>query len=736
MDLIDSQGRARHAAAARTAQWTLTVACGVALCLGSCGSTGTAGYGDVGAHLPDMGSMLPGDVAAPFKDVADIGLADHGTAKPDIPVPAQDVAIAAHDAQGLDVSAAADAADTGALCATLSCVQNSDCPSILPEEVTGCLVSLCLEGCCQKVMAQEAAPCDDGNPCTTADTCTAAACVGTAANCDDGLACTDDACDAVQGCTHMLLAGSCLISGVCIADGATSSESLCKHCDAMVNATGWSVAANCCVSAAQCPAPGACDIAQCDLGTGQCSVSKKMGCCATDADCSDGNGCTIDSCDPSTGACSIVPKTCSAPSPCQKGACDAKTGECGGVLKPGYCYIDGACVLDGTGPADGPCKVCAPLQSGTAWTANAGTYCDDGNSCTFSDVCNSAGECKGKAQPGCCKADADCPVASDPCKPTHCNLGAGLCVTVPKSGCCLSGVCCDLGSHTTLAAGSPCSTTVLATEYQCSGTAVQKRDTLPGCDGSSPDGCSTAYSSQGPWVTVQDCAAGTQCAPKGSGIQPTCEAVGSCSGSCGGKSANGNCQCDASCGQLGSCCSDFKALCGCSSGECCDLSASYPKPAGSSCSGAGSVQQYQCAANTLQQRTGTPSCDGANSCSAAPSNLQWSSWSNFQACPVGTTCTSSGGSGACKAPPAGTCLGHCGTKSTASCYCDAACVTLGDCCSDYTSSGCAGVSSCGSTVNSCTGNCGGQSTTSTCWCDTSCDTFGDCCPDKAVCQCY
>lgn len=36
-------------------------------------------------------------------------------------------------------------------------------------------------------------------------------------------------------------------------------------------------------------------------------------------------------------------------------------------------------------------------------------------------------------------------------------------------------------------------------------------------------------------------------------------------------------------------------------------------------------------------------------------------------------------------PSEGSCQGYCGTKSSASCYCDTACTDAGDCCSDYQS---------------------------------------------------
>lgn len=72
------------------------------------------------------------------------------------------------------------------------------------------------------------------------------------------------------------------------------------------------------------------------------------------------------------------------------------------------------------------------------------------------------------------------------------------------------------------------------------------------------------------------------------------------------------------------------------------------------------------------------------------------------------------------------CLNHCGDTSYAfgtppnQCFCDAACVTLGDCCDDYQPL-------CGN--ESCESWCGLQAPAG-CWCDEACTTLHDCCPFK------
>ncbi|MEZ4221620.1 MAG: hypothetical protein R3B13_11885 [Polyangiaceae bacterium] len=74
------------------------------------------------------------------------------------------------------------------------------------------------------------------------------------------------------------------------------------------------------------------------------------------------------------------------------------------------------------------------------------------------------------------------------------------------------------------------------------------------------------------------------------------------------------------------------------------------------------------------------------------------------------------------------CAGICGSTNPApgpqQCYCDADCVTNGDCCDDaYTECG-----------GSCVGKCGASDTSGTveCYCSSDCVGFGDCCKDYAT----
>lgn len=115
--------------------------------------------------------------------------------------------------------------------------------------------------------------------------------------------------------------------------------------------------------------------------------------------------------------------------PCVDGA-DCGSGFCvEGVCCDAAC--DGGscqrCTLAGGAPEDGTC------------TAITGDACDDGNSCSGNDMCQS-GQCVG--------APFDCIPSSDCVTPTGCDPADGTCHEVPKAdgtacpeGLCMGGVC-------------------------------------------------------------------------------------------------------------------------------------------------------------------------------------------------------------------------------------------------------------------------------------------------------
>lgn len=637
---------------------------------------------------------------------------------------------------GGDSDPAARSVDSGPVCEPGKfCQTDADCP------VTQCAIGECKGGCCVVAPAKDGSTCNDGNACTSADSCAKGVCAGKAKNCDDGKDCTSDGCDAKAGkCFHEIAEKYCLISGKCVAEGEKSQSSICKSCDPAQATDAWTVAANCCANDTECPAGGVCDKPVCDPNLHTCGFAKVTGCCTQDSECDDSNACTKDVCDVTAGTCAYTAVNCVDPNPCQAATCESKTGQCVAATKPGWCLVDGACQPEGAQNPANPCFVCSSVQSDKQWTAAAGSACNDSNPCTFGDTCTAAGQCAGKPQQGCCQSNADCAPSGDPCAANVCDLKVGLCIAKTVAGCCTSGTCCNAATNTVKAAKSPCGGGPIAIEYQCSGQVIQSREISPGCDGNGPTGCSTQapYLVAGPWQNMQTCGAGTACTPAGSGQKPTCQSTqpaGSCANSCGSKSATGACYCDSICTVAGDCCKDFMALCGCASGECCDVANKFPKAAGTACGAA--KTEFQCNNKAVQKRTGMPTCDGKNVCSSAATDIKWGTWSTTQTCASGQNCLvpADASTGSCVAAPAGSCVGHCGAKSTASCYCDSVCKALGDCCGDFDTVGCAGVQTCGAkAATSCKGVCGSQSA-GLCWCDTLCDSIGDCCADKAVCGC-
>lgn len=768
----------------------------------------------------------------------------------------------------IDKENAADASDDVAIaaCAT-PCAVDSDCPT------TACNSASCKTGCCVFNAVVDGAICDDGVGCNGPDLCTAGLCSGGEADCSDKLDCTIDFCDDKSGnCKHTLKGEFCKIAGKCVATDGSNEYDKCQVCDPSLQDNAWSKKPGCCTQNSDCPNGSGCDLGTCDIDTATCKVVKKLGCCLTDAECDDGNLCTADSCDVVSGICTSKPKECPAPSACQKGTCSAKTGVCQGEITPGHCLIDSVCYNEADAQAKNGCKVCNPLLVKEDWSINVGAFCNDNNDCTAGDACNVAAACKGSPIPGCCKNDGDCPVAMEPCQTSKCNLALGLCAKIAKPNCCTVGVCCDVNAGVLKAAGTACADNVLSTEFKCNGATIQKRETVPGCNGTSNEGCSgnLAFVSVGGWVNVQICPANTQCTDVGGGILPSCKPigpVGSCAGSCGGQSKNGSCFCDGGCKGAGTCCSDFAPLCGCANGECCNLASNYPKPKGTACGAMAIQTQYQCSGANIQSRTGQASCDGANGCSSQANDILWGPWNTLQTCAVNTVCTSVGsgvlptckanapagscvgscsgkslngscycdsictGAGdccgdfkpvcgcasgdccdinpgiikakgtlcgsasfktqwqcsaanvqkktgqqicngastcsvnvndlvwspwgttqscvlpakciaaadasaaSCVAPPPGSCMGKCGGKSNDLCWCDSFCKAAGDCCADFDAIGCAGVQVCGANAaKTCKGKCGGQGV-GLCWCDALCKDVGDCCADKAICNC-
>ncbi|MSP90984.1 MAG: hypothetical protein EXR79_04140 [Myxococcales bacterium] len=688
---------------------------------------GSGARGDFGADPGQEGSPPGADAAEGVKGDVTVPSALDGSRGPDTKVGAGDGEAGAPTDSGMDSYAGANPdADAVPTCDLQACTADSDCGAAPGP----CDEVACETGCCVVHAKPAGGACDDDNACSVSDKCTAGLCVGKAKVCDDGTDCTTDSCTAGSGaCAHALQAGSCLIDGACWNDGAAQPAKPCAVCKSKASTTAWTPKPACCTADSACPAPGTCDLPNCDVATGVCGLKKKAGCCTKAVDCDDGNKCTTDSCTVATGTCTIVAKTCPASLPCQQATCDPAVGACGLAVKPGSCLIAGACYVAGDSAATNECALCVPAKSPTQWSADPGAFCDDGEACTYDDACSATKACAGAPKPGCCLSDADCD-APGACKTAACNVAQHVCTVTDNPGCCTAGTCCNVATQTVKPAKTACGDAVLATEYKCEGAKVMQRVTTPGCTGTGPDACSPTTAAVGAWTTVKSCAANTVCTATGSGQLPACVAVGptgTCDGACGGQAKDGTCWCDAACTASKDCCKGFAAQCGCTSGECCDVAKTYPKSAGTACGAA--TTQWQCASTALQSRTGTASCDGKNACNGA---VVWSMWTTVKTCGPGTLCAATATGGECKVPPSGTCLGKCGGQGLGACWCDALCLKIGDCCSDYLKSGCA---PCGhDKANSCKGTCADQGAGG-CWCDAACDTFGDCCPDKYGCGC-
>ncbi len=618
--------------------------------------------------------------------------------------------------------ATVDAGDRGGtpdLC--LACSGNSDC-------VAGsCETAACVAGCCKVAAAEPGSACDDGLACTGPDLCGAAGCAGPPLDCDDGLSCTTDACDAAAGgCSHAIADGFCAIDDACVEASAAKPGAPCQLCDPTKDAKAWSDLAGCCQVDGDCKTTGVCDAPTCDTTTSTCVPGTKLGCCTSDKACDDGDLCTLDSCDLATGVCSITPKACADASSCELGVCDASTGLCTTQVAANQCAIAGSCLAGGAINPLEPCLTCQPLVSQTQWSSAVGQACDDGEPCTLDDACSPKGACLGTFKPGCCKNDGDCQTLASACVTATCQVAANVCVTNEVPGCCDSGACCDVTTKSQKPKGTMCSATIVVLDFACEGQAIRRRELYPGCTGQSATICSSdgAYLFAGDWTTVQTCPQDTVCTPTGSGQQPTCKPKGTCVGACGGWASGNACSCSPGCEAAGTCCSDYKQVCACSSGACCDGSSGTFLAKGAACGSA--APQYQCSGATVQKRDGVSVCSGAAATCPSPT---YGAWSNVQTCPSGTTCTAAAnGSSASCTGSTNSCSGKCGGQGSGACWCDDACSGFGDCCADYVKL-CKG---CGSITNSCNNKCGGQGVGG-CWCDSACATLGDCCADKPAC---
>lgn len=137
----------------------------------------------------------------------------------------------------------------------------------------------------------------------------------------------------------------CFLEGACWANGTLSPKSPCQSCNADVSKTKWTVTKDgaTCQDAALCTSSETCSSGQC--------VGKAN-------DCADKDPCTLDSCDKGSGACVQAPIV-----------------GCGG-----NCKADKDC------NDKNPCTTDSCTNNKCAFTPNT-LACDDGDPCTWGDVC-------------------------------------------------------------------------------------------------------------------------------------------------------------------------------------------------------------------------------------------------------------------------------------------------------------------------------------------------------------
>jgi hypothetical protein len=260
------------------------------------------------------------------------------------------------------------------------CVYAEDCAAF----TDACNSGTCINGACQKMAANENAPCDDGKQCTTSDHCEAGLCTGPLKPCTATAACQVGMCDVATD-TCVEVPGN---------DGAGCVDedpcSLTSYCDGGACVTGQAV--DCTFLDSECA------VGTCDPAVG-CTVVPK-----NDGDgCDDGFFCTInDACQ--AGLCAGAVNTCTAVGDtCNVGVCNEAADKC--TVTPGN---NGGACSDGNDCTAGETCLNGTCLGGQA--ANNGANCDDQDGCTSGTTCAN-GTCTGAASTitMCIDADACCP---------------------------------------------------------------------------------------------------------------------------------------------------------------------------------------------------------------------------------------------------------------------------------------------------------------------------------------
>ncbi len=345
--------------------------------------------------------------------------------------------------------------DDGDACTAIDTCEAGACLGTSPKPcypVGDCQVGAACDpatGACTPVLADDGAPCDDGDACTLTDTCLQGACAsGTLLTCDPAPACRQPGvCDPGTG--------NCAYAPV-------DDGSACDDGNALNGADACS-AGGCVGAPCTCAGENVCCNGCLPITEHQAWL------------CDDGDACTAwDTCD--HGACvGDYPVLCEPPAPCHAaGVCDPATGACG------YAPLDdGASCTDGDPCSDGDACL------GGACTPASTRDCADANPCTV-DTC-SATDCVHTPVPG-CVPEFDCTNDGDDndnglidCDDPHCAADPA-CTERPAGDVCRTAHLVNDGAPVTAAlAGQMLAyagdTTGLTNDYACVGDLGAPDDT-------------------------------------------------------------------------------------------------------------------------------------------------------------------------------------------------------------------------------------------------------------------
>ena len=312
---------------------------------------------------------------------------------------------------------------------------------------------------------------DDGLFCNGIETCnptTGMKVSGTAIMCDDGTSCTADSCsNALASCVNMpvqhsqgpcgLGVGACTLgSYTCDGSGFSPIITCVGEVDPVAEICFNGIDDNCngvideyciptpCNTTQDCIvqlSPGDCVSTACILG--ECTIANKP----FGTQCDDTIRCTThDQCN-GFGVCTSIPLVCDDFNDCTNDYCDETFGWCvfdGIAFEGNFCASQDTCSLNSECNNQGQCvsdlsKDCSIFDS-TCGSAvcnsttgecdilfSVGPWCDDGNACTFNDVCTSE---------GCLGSPKDCDDYND-CTLDECHAPDGTCTHTLIEGHCL-----------------------------------------------------------------------------------------------------------------------------------------------------------------------------------------------------------------------------------------------------------------------------------------------------------